>query len=212
MQAIKRDLTARPNRLMVSVGFTTRTSDTRTALARFILRPRKSICSMRKRNALAGVSTRLVMAGGRRHVQSESLKSSGSSHWRVVNPRLPGPSPGAPGLHKPIPVRATMYEHDEHLKKLVRLQLNSEAVDFRDLEDFIREAVGGVSLAMLAYSEAFETTSDAVKEPREFVVTEKQRDTLFFALHSLEKRVELVWSAWLLAHETWAAETGDSNV
>lgn len=107
MQEIAHDLTAAPNRLIVSVGFKTRTSDTKAALARFTLRPRKSESSLRMRNALAGVSTRLVMAGGRRHVQSESLKASGLSHWQVLNPRLPRLSRGA-GLQKPLPVSTTM--------------------------------------------------------------------------------------------------------
>jgi hypothetical protein len=59
------------------------------------------------------------MAGGRRHVQSESLKTSGLSHWQVSNPRLPRLSRGA-GLRKPLPVRSNMYSHDEHMKELVR--------------------------------------------------------------------------------------------
>lgn len=102
-------MTDASNQPMLSVGVATRTSDTRTALARFILRQRKGICSMRERNALAGVSTRPFMAGGRRHVQSESLKTSGSSHWRVANPRLPGLTPGALGRSKPLPVRTPMH-------------------------------------------------------------------------------------------------------
>ena len=94
----------------MSVGLNTRTSESETALARFSRSCAAAFGEVGAQEVRLGgrPNSAMNMAGGRRHVQRETLKTSGSSHWRVFNPRLPWLTRGL-GLEQPPPVRRTCF-------------------------------------------------------------------------------------------------------